>query len=402
MLLSSLGSAVQHKKTLLLFLTVLVLVFRRPDQFIHPEIWVEDGRNVFPEYARWGFESLLLPVNGYYITIPRLLSLIAFKTSVFYAPGIETFLATLFTWSVVLAVALSPTHLRYKLGCAIFILVAPYNSEVFATTIYGLWWAGIPLLLAALWRTGEREWLRCIFLVLGGLSSPVIVAAAAVLACRSLIERTWASVTAAVISCAIAAIQTFSILKLGASAVPSINLPMTIGKFFGGFFGGGYASDSVMFAVALPLLVLAAVVVWDNRSKLGFPFLIMLALYALTIILSLARVSVEVLHPFLGGPRYFFYPYVLIGWSLLWIAAEASGPWRLAPVAILIVSIVLAAPNVTQRQDVLGWAKNLQACAESNDQNFELKVHFSGWDAIAWSVRMEPADCRRAIAKSLL
>jgi hypothetical protein len=49
--------------------TVVVLFLRRPDQFLSPYIWVEDGTIVLPAFAARGWWSILEPVNGYLICV---------------------------------------------------------------------------------------------------------------------------------------------------------------------------------------------------------------------------------------------------------------------------------------------------------------------------------------------
>src|SRR5882757_6486402 len=90
--------------------TILVLFLRRPDQFLHPYIWVEDGWFNLRTFANHGAYVLIEPISGYEIFATKLLSYIAFSISILWAPEIETVLMVLMTCAVIIAIARSPTH----------------------------------------------------------------------------------------------------------------------------------------------------------------------------------------------------------------------------------------------------------------------------------------------------
>ena len=60
-----------------------------------------------------------------------------------WAPEIALVLTVAFTCAVVVAVALSPTHLRWPYLCAIAVLTIPVDPEVYAVSLLAFWWAGL-------------------------------------------------------------------------------------------------------------------------------------------------------------------------------------------------------------------------------------------------------------------
>jgi hypothetical protein len=227
------------KVSLLILATVLILFARRPDQFLHPTLWVEETV-ILREYVDHGWWSLLEPLNGYYALISKIIGFIALKTSFPWAPQIELFLIVAFTCAVIVSVALSPTHLQWPFLCAVAVLIVPSDPEVFVVSVYAFWWAGILLLLALFWRSDARQqWLRWLYIVIGGLSSPIILVVTGLLAVRAVFERKPSEYCAASLGLPVSLIQFVTIhaliplntMKFG---LGSFILP--IQRFFGLFF----------------------------------------------------------------------------------------------------------------------------------------------------------------------
>jgi hypothetical protein len=154
-------------------ITLTMLFARRPDQFLHPYIWVEDGFYTLGFVARDGGWTIIEPLNGYLIVAPKIISYAAYKISLVWAPNIQIMLTSALTCAAVLAIAFSPTHLRWPFVCAVAALLVPIDAEVFAVGAYACWWAGLLLPLALLWDSDRgREPLRWLYIIGGGLSSP--------------------------------------------------------------------------------------------------------------------------------------------------------------------------------------------------------------------------------------
>jgi hypothetical protein len=225
--LSSLAASTYTRAALLVGLTFVVLFLRRPDQFLHPYIWDEDGTIILKAYLAHGLSSITEPVGGFYVLATKLLTLTSFKLSFVWAPYLAVYLTTAFTCMVIAAIAFSPTHLAAPFLCAVAVLLVPTDAEVFAVSEYGFWWAGLLLIVALLWDTApaRHQWLRLIYIIIGGLSSPIVAITAGLLTIRAALERRASEYWAAGLAVACAALQSWSVYSTNYAAAAAEQMP---------------------------------------------------------------------------------------------------------------------------------------------------------------------------------
>jgi len=220
-------------------LTIAALFLRRPDQFFHPYIWVEDAE-ILPAYAERGLASIVEPVVGYHILASKIIALTACKTSIIWAPEIALALVVTFTCAVVAAIAFSSTHLSSPFLCALAVLAIPSDPEVFAISEYAFWWAGLLLLLALLWDVDRGAgWLPLLYVVVGGLSSPLVIPFAALFAVRAFLERRRSEYVVATTTLGIACVQALTVLsqaKFGGTASLTLSTARIAADKFAGVF----------------------------------------------------------------------------------------------------------------------------------------------------------------------
>jgi hypothetical protein len=383
-------------------ITILVLFARRPDQFLHPYIWVEEGQYVLREYLDGGLWILTKPLAGYHQLASKIIAYVAFKTSILWAPEIALALVVVFTCAVVIAVALSPTHLRWPFLCAISVLLIPTDAEVFAVSAYAFWWAGVLLLLVVLWDPDrDREWLRWLYIVLGGLSSPLIVTVAGLLALRAVVERRRSEYLAFAIAAFVAFVQFLTLraqhVDLSMSTLGLETLKIILQQYVGGFLYG-HANAYFGFA-AFALLIMVG---WFIRSQLDRYFFLLL----LTFLLICASVSLRMpiesfggIDQFDAGPRYFFYPFILLSWIMIWMASLSATPVRIGFAAAFLVALLMAGSGLSRRHDAINWRENLEACASSD--KYELPFHYIGHANEMWHATFTGEECRALLKQSL-
>lgn len=393
----------------LLLLTVAVLWWRRPDQFSHPYVWVEEGSYTLKAYAATGLASLMEPVSGYFVLAAKLIALAAFRVSIEWAPEIAAALTVLFTAGVVAAVALAPTVLRGRPWCAVWLLLLPLDSEVYAVSEYAFWWAGVLLVLALLWdaEQGRAGW-RAAFLVLGGLSSPIIAALAPLFALRALVERRRPEVAAALLAMLLAAAQTAAVFLVESDRqtyLQQIGPLAMLGKFVGFLYVSGFSpyEHRIGLAAVIGGMLLAGfgLAAWFARARLDRLFVLLVLAWLVLCLASVARAPLEAIHPLAGGPRYFFYPFLLLGWIVIWLAAENPRRWaRWALGAVLMSTVLVARERMPRRHDYTDWRVELAACAAAPD-TYPLPIQQDGRKENMVAVEFTGAECRALYAMSL-
>src|ERR1035437_10473804 len=81
-----------------------VLMSRRWWQIVSPQVWDEDGTQVIYGFMTQGYLAFFEPVNGYFIAVPKIISMISLWVSFLYYPLVSTILAWIFIASVGLAI----------------------------------------------------------------------------------------------------------------------------------------------------------------------------------------------------------------------------------------------------------------------------------------------------------
>lgn len=392
-------------QVLLLALATLVILFaRRPDQFFHPYIWAEDGPFILRPYAERGFASIIEPVQGYHILISKIIALTAFKASILWTPEIALWLTVAFTAAVVIAIALSPTHLPWRFACALAPLLVPSDPEVFAVSMLTFWWAGLLLILALLWDADRHKtWLRALYIVLGGLSSPIIVPVCALLGLRAVVERRTSEYTAAGIAAAVAAVQLITAFGNTELRGPAFELPMlerVARQFFGSFLIGGIPyPDKFVLAVTVVFALLFGAALWFNRARLDRYFVLLALAYLSVCAITVLRIPLVDMHPLVAGPRYFFYPFVLLGWMLLWVAARSGGFTRYGLVALCCWAVLWTGQFLQRRHEAIGWRMHMAACQVS--ETYTMPFHMTGQLSSLWNVTFTGEHCRKLVRDSI-
>src|ERR1039458_4540129 len=115
-----------------------------------------------------------------------------------------------------------------------------------------------------------------------------------------------------------------------------------IPRFFGNYVLGNLWDNRTLLWIigSVTFAFILAAMLWKGKQPL-IPFLLFLCLCA--IIMSGLRNPLNILNPRDGGPRYFFYPYVLISWMLVNVAVMSK---HIFFKAIGSIMLLLAFANV--------------------------------------------------------
>lgn len=392
------------KSVLIVTVTLLVLVYRRPEQLHSPYIWVEDALNL-RDFINSGWNSLFHPLVGYFILPAKFIFALSASISFRWWPEISYWLTLAFTAATLTVIALSPTQLKNPVVCALAVLFIPTDSEVFAVSLYAGWWGTLLAVLPLLWRNEgpQRYWLRLGLLILGGLSSPLIIGLASLYAVRAWALKTKMAAIDLAVSIALAAIQAISLIANAATPKPAtldFSLPILIDKFFSNYLYVSSAATPMLyhFAFGLFLLGLLTVLSVIYRKRLGFSFFLLSASFIIAVMFIIARVPLSTIHPSLAGPRYFFLPYVFLSWIVVQIASiDAKFP-QLAGVIILAISTRNAVDVAQRHHEPLAWRAQIEDCLHAD--RYRLLVHFAGNAKDTWFADMSGAECRRLVSQS--
>lgn len=388
--------------------TFFVLALRRPAQLTHPYMWVEDGTVNLPAWIHDGWKSVFQPLNGYFVLPTKVIFAVATKLSFLHQPEIAYGLTVAFSAAVLASIALSPTTLRWPAACATAVLLVPSDAEVFAVPEYAFWWGALLTLPPLFWREDEARpsvGARVAMVLLGGLSSPLIVGLAPLYAARTWRIRSRPNLVVLAAAAAAAAAQLWCVLKTRVNlqqpndaGIPAL-VSQAIAKFLGGFVycDGGLVVGAAAGTLLLTFLVYRA---WSARDQLGFDYLLLLGCIAVAIALPLLRNPVGILDPVNGGPRYFFYPFILVAWALVQVAAAGGLGVRIAVGMVLALALRQTVVRGRRVHDPIDWQAQVRACSRS--EAYVLPIHYDGNADLAWKVRLSGVDCSRLMAESLL
>lgn len=377
-----------------LLLAAVLLFLRAGHRLLQPEIWAEDADNLWA-WEGLGMASLLEPVNGYLIMVPRLITNLSASLSIYYYPAISVVLAWVVTLFVFLAVARSPLYLKGGVLLGVACLLVPTGVEVFGLPLHTFWWTSLLLFIAVFWDKDAQRWgwVRAACVALAALSSPVIVVVLPLLLLRAWLFRDRpAELAIAVLACCAAAIQLTFMWQAG-SGGPGLALDgagnkfdlataaLVLRKFFGAYLIGNLKPKAVG-VFGLLLLALCAIAAWRHRSSpvvwvLGY-------LWAAALLMVAARVDITKLHQEMAGARYFLFPYILLSWFLLHVfVLEKHRAVRRAIAACLVLSVVNAVPVLRNKNDPLHYQASLLECSRSTGE-FMLYAHIDGHAPHAW------------------
>jgi hypothetical protein len=381
---------IRRIKIPLLIIFFLVLVSsRRWEQFAVPQVWCEDGE-VIRGFSINGWREFLAPLNGYLVLVPKAITRVSLAVSLSYYPLVSTILACFFSALAGLAVAISPTRLRGKLLCAISIFLVPSDTEVFGLPLYTLWWAPVLLLVVALWdETITTFGFRLVFVLAGGLSSPFILILLPVFYFRALwYRKSRSEIIVAFAATLVGAIQMYFVLKGANMGFPPLAsfFRYVIPRFCGWFLWGNFWENYyLLWPLGILVLMLIAGFWYSSRNRVSAWILVYL--YFASVASSIFRIDPAALHPFRGGPRYFFFPFILTFWVLIQFALTAEKKWVRNFVAIVcLIGFLNAIPVWSRHHDDLEWRAHVVSARLFSV--YDVPIQSDGHWFRAWSIEL--------------
>lgn len=378
----------------LLFFALLFL--RRSAQLLNPQVWDEDGTQIIPGLIDHGIKSLIYPVKGYLVLLPKLISATSLAISGLYYPLVSTVITWVLIAGICTIISTSPTYLKGGVLLGAATLVVPTDPEVFGIPLYTFWWASLLLFLVVLWDPNSSDSkLRIIFILIGGLSSPIVFLVTPFQILRAAISKSkkqelvlvW---TALFCCCVQALAMVHSAEPLTSGTVGVAKLKYALLKFLGGYLAGNFVrrTNHLVWMATASFVAFLLTSIPFMRKHPGYIYLI--GLWCGTIAFIGLRVDLSILQPRYAGPRYFFLPFVLLSWFLVSIFSESERlDIRLFAAALLLASAVNMLPVRTRAQQDFQWAKHLANCGHSD--RYSIPISFDGEHS--WFLQVNRHQC---------
>lgn len=396
--------------------SVAIYLARRPDQLLHPYVWVEEGSILHRVVTHGWLATAFHPVEGYLDFPSSILVATAGSVGFMQVPTVDLALAlATFVGTVLILLLPDSDYGGTKLRALMVLALAavPTAPEVFGIALYAFWWATLWPVMILGWRR-SRWGLRAPLLVVAALSSPAGGALFVVYGVSFAVRRRRSDLVSGAILLAGFLTQ---VLLVGASARSSqvsgnLRHPVavaeqmlqTLGLYLVGWLHHGKVSlHLAMLIGALVGLFLLAGALWAFlRAKAPEP-LLLLAATAVLLLLSALPHPLKT-SPYDAGPRYYFLPYIAITWTLLAIG-RAALQRRSVPAlvqAVLAGAVAVSAlvtlpyvfrPNGYPTFAVFSWTNEVHACAAGQLPK-GIPIQFNGQPASIWHLALTRAQCR--------
>lgn len=113
--------------------------------------------------------------------------------------------------------------------------------------------------------------------------------------------------------------------------------------------------------------------------------------------MSAYRVEISILNPINAGPRYFFYPYLLVSWILIQLLFSGQFLTRIVAGIFLVISLLNAFPHLNRKHDNLNWGEDIINCSQS--QTYTFPAHFAGDKNNVWTFTLTGEQCKDLMQK---
>ncbi|HTW10118.1 MAG TPA: hypothetical protein VME46_21630 [Acidimicrobiales bacterium] len=387
-------------------LALAVWVLRRPDQFLHPYVW-SDEYHLINRYQHGGLlDAALGPLKGYFVWPTSSSISLAAWAGFSHLPTLEYWSATGWFLLTVLLVVVPRSFIPFgwRMAMVLALVLAPMNPEVFGVALYSFWWTSLWPLITFTWSR-DYWWLRVPVLALGGMSSIAGAALAFPAALLFVIARRRRDLVATALLGATLAAQVGAYLTSARSQQTQLR-PLAVGlqelrNFSFYELAWWRRPDTALLAVAGFVLLVAVVtvaVLGARRRWASARPQILAIVVSLLLVGVISAVPAPLLtEPRINGPRYYFLPFVALGWALVTIAASSRWAWaRLGAAALLVVPLAALSLDFARYEPNVSWSAELAHCRGAV-RPFYVPVQFTGELSQMWrsALVITPATCRR-------
>jgi hypothetical protein len=371
-----------------LFLLAFILLLRKPDAFLNPQLWAEDGAVFLVEQREDGSQALLNDYGGYYHLIPRLIALFSSVFPLDDIPVVYNYSAVLF----ILATGLLIHFSRVDLGVP---------KLLFALSLVLIQWftaAIIPFLILQRppesWKQGLLDAIE-VFTI--GMTGPFMLLATPLIIWRIVQSRKVHRYELPSCACVGLSIllQAHSLL-INHPNTPE--RPLILNDLLHVCFlkFGSYLYFGKQLPESLPLLLSICAVIFLGVTFTAVCFLekkqkqaiaVFLIFGMLTFFAGLFKASRSVdgdvlaFHPFLAGGRYYFLPFLSLFYTYLILSYSSQKLKLIGYVGVVSILLSSATAFTFPPLTDFNWKQNVQQLERQQEiivpinPSWKIKLH---------------------------
>jgi hypothetical protein len=316
---------------------LLLLFLRRPESFLHPQLFAEDGPIFYLEADRNPWGSIFTPYAGYLHLAARLVATLCSWLDPLWIPAAYFSVSVGAVLGLVLALFSRRVGLPHPALLALGIVLVPHSGEVFDNLTNLQWITALGLIVLLLARDPERpaHWLvDFAYAAVISLSGVFSVLLAPLFAARAAVRRTPAAAGIACLVGAGAAVQAYQILHYMLPQAASATTPLLALATFGhrvwlSLLSPPALSDAAPLWVragagAAGLALLTALCLGARPARLARALIAASLLLLVAAAIYRFRGTISMLASVRCGDRYFFVPKVCVLWILVLHLRPAS------------------------------------------------------------------------------
>jgi hypothetical protein len=382
----------------------LIIVSRRPEVFFDAQLWADDGF-FFDDAICYGWQSLVIPYNGYIHFLPRIITNLAIQLSevfgqgIAWAPLIMNFCTVALSSFCAVGICSSKFHwmgnIYFRLVLISFILLFPNAQEIWGNVTNLHWWFGI-LEFFLIWHMLQNRkmpnWGDTLLLSAVVLTSPNGLLVLPAIAWAYFLEGKYKpdnNLLKIILIFTLTLVQLYLLLDVRTPKNMDIALLFnnTIHYVFYQQFGNlllGQVTNSLMLAITGAFLLLVVVLFSRKLFKnLYIPFVFLCSIVVLTVLGADVQMN--------KYGRYIFVPTVVIFSILMY---EGREQWRnrkkhlfsITKIVLFALFFLLISVRVARNYSVEPLEKHpWKTQAALFDREGKIFYHFS-INPICWSV----------------
>lgn len=323
---------------LALLVNFFFLWWKRPDAFINPQFWAEDGFIFFHDAYYSGVNVLFKPYNGYLHLYPRLIAWMVENSTLSY---VYFPLMYMLSWLFPLGICIFYLFFKTKLSVfqkiilSILMTAVPVSAEVMLnlTNSQWLWSAFLVILVVSETPIGWGSWIiEILLIIIAGLSGPLSIVFPVIYFINILVEinrkdRLVSSLRLLLLFFC-GAIQLYFLLfhsnRISSEFTPLSDvkyLKLIFDQYSYFIFGNIQQSFSYLFYLLGALIILSFqfFLIFKNvkdQNKTSLIFVVSGLLF-FSVVMFESRSFQTVIHPFSSGMRYFYLPTLFLLFGIL-------------------------------------------------------------------------------------